>query len=641
MFAAKSAQKHTAAPSPGVERRDPTHPVNPAWQALATSTLGGRSSSGDGTIRRSVPVNVPHPGNLAPEEEDEQGGWSPFGRLFRALKVGRSDDPMEVEAEAVADRVMRSASPAAAEPGSTPARSLTPGAGGQPLAPATRTFFEPRLGVDLGGVRLHTGPEEATAAARLNARAFAYGGDIWLGAGEREGDRRLMAHELTHVLQASDPGAAPRLIRRYTRTNTLFLHDLYVSKGSDPANVTDDELRTTIEYEDYGRADLVWRFSDTVALGALRRSMDLFVAGVRGRRPNYIRSGQEARSAAHGLETVQITELGFTGDHLLTSVPSWGAAAGPAIDAPDGSAPTWSLAGIDLPVAYTKGTPPTMFARFLVTPAMATPVPAVQLRARAAGAVIGTASGLTLTGTALEGSGTPGQVAGIGGGAAVPGSGTLGKVNTDIAFDLSTDGGRVWFQAGTAPARFFFTEATPTPPGGVLREDALEIVMLAATLPPLPDELAGLVGFLVTYDPSVLMPPSFATSDAVMGALKTPHQCDSQAFLMRYLLMSVGINADVDYFWRGSATTVMKYHFGSQTFPSYQYDRPKEDSAVAQPHFFFHALTNVGGQRFDPTYGQASMGGVLESAPGASDQFGSRATFLATSRVVDPWKCPH
>jgi len=99
----------------------------------------------------------------------------------------------------------------------------------------------------------------------------------------------------------------------------------------------------------------------------------------------------------------------------------------------------------------------------------------------------------------------------------------------------------------------------------------------------------------------------------------------------------------VDYFWRGTAGSIIVYHLTSDSWygPSYQYDRPAEDLASPLPHFLFHALTNVGGVRYDPTYGQPSPGARLESAPGASDQFQPRATFLAAPVVGSTWTCPH
>ncbi len=74
--------------------------------------------------------------------------------------------------------------------------------GGQPLSKNDRAFFEPRFGRDFSQVRLHTDSKAAEAA-----RAFTLGKDVVFGAGQYtqgtgEG-RRLMAHELTHVVQQS------------------------------------------------------------------------------------------------------------------------------------------------------------------------------------------------------------------------------------------------------------------------------------------------------------------------------------------------------------------------------------------------------------------------------------------------------
>lgn len=78
--------------------------------------------------------------------------------------------------------------------------------GGQPLPAPVRAFFEPRFGVDFSGVRVHTNGRAAQLAQAMNARAFTYGQNIWMGRDVSEGDKRLMAHELTHVVQQ---GAVP------------------------------------------------------------------------------------------------------------------------------------------------------------------------------------------------------------------------------------------------------------------------------------------------------------------------------------------------------------------------------------------------------------------------------------------------
>ena len=77
--------------------------------------------------------------------------------------------------------------------------------GGSTLPESARAFFEPRFGHDFSGVRIHSDARAAEAAQAVNARAFTLGRDIVFGAGqyapETPGGKRLMAHELAHVIQ--------------------------------------------------------------------------------------------------------------------------------------------------------------------------------------------------------------------------------------------------------------------------------------------------------------------------------------------------------------------------------------------------------------------------------------------------------
>ena len=78
---------------------------------------------------------------------------------------------------------------------------------GEPLRPHVRQRLEACMGVDLSGVRVHEGPSAQGSAAAVNARAFTYKSDIWLGRGESQENTHLMAHEAAHVVQQ---GAAVR-----------------------------------------------------------------------------------------------------------------------------------------------------------------------------------------------------------------------------------------------------------------------------------------------------------------------------------------------------------------------------------------------------------------------------------------------
>jgi hypothetical protein len=67
--------------------------------------------------------------------------------------------------------------------------------------------LEGRFGADFRGVRVHTDDRAAASATAFGANAFTTGRDIYFGAGKyspstQEG-KRLLAHELTHVVQQS------------------------------------------------------------------------------------------------------------------------------------------------------------------------------------------------------------------------------------------------------------------------------------------------------------------------------------------------------------------------------------------------------------------------------------------------------
>jgi Domain of unknown function (DUF4157) len=76
---------------------------------------------------------------------------------------------------------------------------------GQPLEAKTRAFFEPRLGHDLGRVRVHTDSRANESAEAINALAYTVGSHIVFGPGQyaptSTQGKHLLAHELTHVVQ--------------------------------------------------------------------------------------------------------------------------------------------------------------------------------------------------------------------------------------------------------------------------------------------------------------------------------------------------------------------------------------------------------------------------------------------------------
>jgi hypothetical protein len=145
-------------------------------------------------------------------------------QALRRRPIGQTsaaDEPAEREAQQLAERVARpepeaasAASPGMAAPPETD-RNRGLSAAGEPLPPMLRALFEPRLGADLSGVRIHRDAEADLVARAAGARAFALGSDIGFAGGqwspESDAGRLLLAHELAHVLD-SERGA-PRLRR--------------------------------------------------------------------------------------------------------------------------------------------------------------------------------------------------------------------------------------------------------------------------------------------------------------------------------------------------------------------------------------------------------------------------------------------
>jgi hypothetical protein len=145
--------------------------------------------------------------------------------LQRKLTIGASSDPLEQEADRVADQVM--SMPLNSKVNPTPPRiqrfsgqatnvgldTAPPSVDrvlsspGTPLEPSLRQDMEARFGNDFTQVRVHTGSAAEQSAREVNAQAYTVGSNIVFGAGRfwprtNEG-RRLIAHELTHVLQQS------------------------------------------------------------------------------------------------------------------------------------------------------------------------------------------------------------------------------------------------------------------------------------------------------------------------------------------------------------------------------------------------------------------------------------------------------
>ena len=120
-------------------------------------------------------------------------------------QAGRENERLETKHVQASDRGQIAAAPIVHE---------VVRASGQPLDAATRSFMEPRFGHDFSRVRVHADAKAAESARAMNALAYTVGHDMVFGAGqyvpETSEGRRLVAHELTHVLQQTTPSTQLR-----------------------------------------------------------------------------------------------------------------------------------------------------------------------------------------------------------------------------------------------------------------------------------------------------------------------------------------------------------------------------------------------------------------------------------------------
>jgi hypothetical protein len=116
---------------------------------------------------------------------------------------------------------------------------------GQPLDEGTRTFFEPRFGLDFSQGRLHVDAQAAESARSVNALAYTVGRNVVFGAGQYDphsmSGRRLLAHELSHVVQQGGGLATSPSIPPIQRSE-IRLSRQTVSPTAPPAETPDPKL---------------------------------------------------------------------------------------------------------------------------------------------------------------------------------------------------------------------------------------------------------------------------------------------------------------------------------------------------------------------------------------------------------------
>ena len=126
--------------------------------------------------------------------------------------------------------------------------------GGSPLPKTDRDFFEPRFGYDFSGVQIHTDSKANQSATSINALAYTSGNHIVFNHDQykpgTDDGRKLLAHELTHVVQQRHAGVR-RMIQRQQ-----FL--AYASGFGNPFASVFEEARCGHQREIGGNPDCHW-----------------------------------------------------------------------------------------------------------------------------------------------------------------------------------------------------------------------------------------------------------------------------------------------------------------------------------------------------------------------------------------------
>jgi hypothetical protein len=119
---------------------------------------------------------------------------------------------------------------------------------GRSLDPQARDFFEPRFGRDFSAVKVHTDAAAAESALAVSARAYTFGHHIVFGEGQyspaTDAGRRLLAHELTHVVQQAPQTVARKPVPGRKRSDSGSPGTIQPGQETENANA---EVRMKME----------------------------------------------------------------------------------------------------------------------------------------------------------------------------------------------------------------------------------------------------------------------------------------------------------------------------------------------------------------------------------------------------------
>jgi hypothetical protein len=162
---------------------------------------------------------------------------------------------------------------------------------GTSLDHSTKNFMESRFGTDFSDVKIHTGSQAVQMSRDLNAQAFTVGNDIYFNEGKyspnSDSGRHLLAHELTHtVQQGKSSGLAMRRIQRSVTTwGGTWDTDQY-------------DLVTPVTASGSRGAEIKIKFSPGVNANAELIGLTQTAQAIKAGSPNYI---GDATRQSHGI----------------------------------------------------------------------------------------------------------------------------------------------------------------------------------------------------------------------------------------------------------------------------------------------------------------------------------------------------
>ncbi len=186
----QSALKRKAEGGPQADSASPVHPLltlqSQIGNAQVARLLAQRAEEDEvqGKHDRSV--------QRAAEEDEVAAKHDP--------SVQRADDD---QAQAQHENVGIEGGPVGPD---TAQRISSARGGGSTLDGGTRASMESGFGTSFADVRVHHDAESDVLNRRLTSHAFTTGSDIFLRSDSNPSDSRLMAHELTHVVQQRSMG---------------------------------------------------------------------------------------------------------------------------------------------------------------------------------------------------------------------------------------------------------------------------------------------------------------------------------------------------------------------------------------------------------------------------------------------------